>query len=164
MAQRIRTILSLCQLSCLRLAAIFARENVLGETIAWAAPCLSARGRRIPANLFGALVATNEEPRKLVFVARKGGRGFAKTIDLEGLTVEREPKFLSENLSLFSTPGKRPQYLFLFDRSRAAAVEQIVEYLQRRLREPVVAAAVPGQEQKFSASEREATTMADRNA
>jgi hypothetical protein len=146
-----------------RLAAIFARENVLGETIAWAAPCLSARGRRIPANLFGALVATNEEPRKLVFVARKGGRGFAKTIDLEGLTVEREPKFLSENLSLFSTPGKRPQYLFLFDRSRAAAVEQIVEYLRRRLREPIVEAAVPGgmpgQEYKFSTATETATTV-----
>jgi hypothetical protein len=149
-----------------RLAGAFARENVLGETIAWAVPCLSARGRGIPANLFGALVATNEEPRKLVFVARKGGRGFAKTIDLEGLTVAREPKFLSENLSLFSTPGKRPQYLFLFDRSRAAAVEQIVEYLQRGLRESVAAAAaasgLTGLEHKFSASETEAT--ADRNA
>jgi hypothetical protein len=32
----------------------------LGETIAWAVPCISGRGRRIPANLFGALVATNE--------------------------------------------------------------------------------------------------------
>jgi len=149
-----------------RLAAIFARENILGETIAWATPCLSARGRRIPANLIGALVATNEEPRKLVFVARKGGRGFARTIDLEGLAVAREPKFLSENLCMFSTPGKRPQYLFLFDRSRAAAVEQIVEYLQRRMRESVAAAAsgLTGIEQRFSGSETEAATMADRNA
>ena len=62
------------------------RENVLGETIAWAAPCVSGRGRRIPANLFGALVATNEEPRKIIFVARKGGRPFRSTIDLEGPT------------------------------------------------------------------------------
>ena len=31
-----------------RLASIFRRQNVLGETIAWAAPCLSGRGRRIP--------------------------------------------------------------------------------------------------------------------
>ena len=151
-----------------RLATVFARENILGETIAWAAPCLSARGHRIPANLIGALVATNEEPRKLVFVARKGGRGFARTIDLGGLTVAREPKFLSENLCMFSTPGKRPQYLFLFDRSRAAAVEQIVEYVQRRMRESVAAAAaasgLTGIEQKFSASETETATMADRNA
>ncbi len=147
-----------------RLAAIFARENVLGETIAWAAPCLSARGRRIPANLFGALVATNEEPRKLVFVARKGGRGFAKTIDLDGLTFAREPKFLSENLCMFSAPGKRSQYLFLFDRSRASTVEQIVEYLQHRMREPVVETVVPVVESKFATSEAEAATTADRNA
>ncbi len=62
-----------------RLAAVFSRENVLGETTAWAAPCISGRGRRIPANLFGALVATNEEPRKLRFVARKNGRPFSQT-------------------------------------------------------------------------------------
>ena len=37
-----------------RLASVFSRENVLVETIAWAAPCVSGRGRRIPANLFGA--------------------------------------------------------------------------------------------------------------
>src|SRR5205823_7640207 len=48
-----------------RLASVFHRDNVLGETIAWAAPCISGRGRRIPANLFGVLVATREEPRKI---------------------------------------------------------------------------------------------------
>ena len=54
--------------------AVFDGQNVLGETIAWAVPCISGRGRRIPANLFGALVATNEEPRKVTFVGRKGAR------------------------------------------------------------------------------------------
>ncbi|PYL50437.1 MAG: hypothetical protein DMF33_12850, partial [Verrucomicrobia bacterium] len=44
-----------------RLATVFGTENVLGATVAWAAPCISGRGRRIPANLFGALVGTNEE-------------------------------------------------------------------------------------------------------
>src|SRR5437016_710590 len=39
-----------------RLAPIFGRENVLGETILWAVPCVSGRGRRIPANLFGTVV------------------------------------------------------------------------------------------------------------
>ena len=84
-----------------KLAPVFARENLLGETIAWAVPCVSGRGRRIPANLFGALVATNEEPHKLSFVARKTGRPFAQTIDLEGSMVAHEPKFLSENLIIF---------------------------------------------------------------
>src|SRR4029453_8020280 len=84
-----------------RLAPVFGKENVLGETIAWAVPSVSARGRGIPVNLFGALVATNEEPRRLIFVARKGARALPPKINLEGSDVAREPKFLSENLVIF---------------------------------------------------------------
>src|ERR1700751_3280055 len=50
-----------------RLASVFKREKFLNETIAWATPCISGRGRRIPANLFGALVAKNAEPHKISF-------------------------------------------------------------------------------------------------
>ncbi len=92
-----------------KLSSVFSRQNVLSETIAWASPCISGRGRRIPANLFGALVATNEEPRKLHFVARKSGRPFAQTIDLDGSTISHEPKFLSENLLIFPAAGKGPE-------------------------------------------------------
>jgi hypothetical protein len=116
-----------------RLASVFSRENVLDETIAWAAPCISGRGRRIPANLSGAIVATNEEPRKLVFVARKNGRPFARTIDLEGSMVTHEPGFLSENLVISPAAGKGAKYLFVFSRPDAALVEQIVECLRERL-------------------------------
>lgn len=114
-----------------RLAPIFSRKST--GTIAWAAPCLSGRGRRIPANLFGALVATNEEPRKLAFVARKNGRAFFQTIELDAMMVAHEPKFLSENLIIVPSVGKGPKYLFLFPRSRAADVEQIVQELRERL-------------------------------
>ncbi len=126
-----------------RLASIFSRQNVLDETIVWAAPCLSGRGRRIPPNLFGALVATNEEPHKILFVARKNGRPFAQTIELDGSMVAHEPKFLSENLIIFPAAGKGPKYLFIFPRPRAAVVEQIVEYLRERLgqREPAAGEA-----------------------
>ncbi len=119
-----------------RFASVFSRQNVLGETIAWAAPCISGRGRRIPANLFGALVATNEESRKILFVARKSGRPFAQTIELDGSMVAHEPKFLSENLIIFPAAGKGPKYLFVFPRSQAAVVEHIVDYLRERLAEP----------------------------
>jgi hypothetical protein len=120
-----------------RLAPIFGRENILGETIAWAAPCVSGRCRKIPANLFGALVATNQEPRKISFVARKAGRPFARTIDLEGSSVTREPKFLSENLVIYPATGKGPKYFFVFPRSHLALVEQIVKELHERMSEPV---------------------------
>ncbi len=123
-----------------QLAPVFGRENVLGETIAWVVPCVSGRGRRIPANLFGALVATNEAPHRLIFVARKGpaAAGLARAIELEESNVAREPKFLSENLVIFPAAGKGPRYLFIFSRPHAALVELVVHDLNRRLSEPAV--------------------------
>ncbi len=121
-----------------RLASVFAHENVLGETLAWAARCISGRGHRIPANLFGALVATNEEPRRLIFVARKGGRPFTRTIDLEDSVITHEPRFLFENLVISAATGKAPKYSFIFARSDAGLVEQIVQYLRERVSEPAL--------------------------
>ncbi|HYJ05853.1 MAG TPA: DUF4126 domain-containing protein [Chthoniobacterales bacterium] len=122
-----------------RLAPIFSKQNLLGETIAWAVPCISGRGRRIPANLFGALVATNEEPHKIVFVAQKNWKPFCQTIDLEGSAVSREPQFLSENLVIVPSEGRGPKHSFLFTRSRGALVELIAEDLQAKLGAPAVA-------------------------
>lgn len=123
-----------------RLAPIFSKQNLLGETIAWAVPCVSGRGRRIPANLFGALVATNEEPHKIVFVARKNWKAFCQTIDLDGATISREPQFLSENLVILPSEGRGPKYSFLFTRSRGALVELIAEDLREKLSAPAAAA------------------------
>jgi hypothetical protein len=119
-----------------KLAPIFTKQNLLGETIAWAVPCVSGRGRRIPSNLFGALVATNEEPHKLVFVGRKNWKPFCQAIELEGSTVAREPQFLSENLVIVPSEGRGPKYSFSFTRSRAALVELIAEDLREKLAAP----------------------------
>jgi hypothetical protein len=121
-----------------RLASVFSGENLPDKTIAWAAPCISGRGRRIAPNLFGALVATNEEPHKIFFVARKNRRPFARTIDLEDASVSHESKFLSEDLVILPAAGKGPKYLFIFPRSHAALVEQIARNLRERLTEPVL--------------------------
>lgn len=122
-----------------RLAPTFSKQNLLGETIAWAVPCISGRGRRIPANLFGALVATNEEPHKIVFVGRKNWKPFCQTIDLDGSTISRDPQFLSENLVIIPSEGRGPKYSFLFTRSRGALVELIAEDLRQKLSVPGVA-------------------------
>jgi Domain of unknown function (DUF4126) len=124
-----------------RLASVFHRDNVLGETIVWAARCISGRGRRIPANLFGALVATREEPRKLVFVTRK----FARTIDLGDASIGHESRFLFENL-VISPAATGQKYSFIFPRSDGAVIEQIVHDLHQQLSKPVL------QEQKQEAS------------
>jgi len=62
----------------------FQPANVLGETIAWTAPALADGAAGIPANLFGALVATNEEPRKILFGRPEKRTAFAQTIELDG--------------------------------------------------------------------------------
>ena len=121
-----------------KLTSVFAHENVLGETVAWAVRCISGRGRRIPANLFGALVATTEEPRRLIFVAHKGRRPFTRTIDLEDSVITHEPRFLLENLVISAATGKAPKYSFIFPRSDAGLVEQIVQYLRERVSEPAL--------------------------
>jgi hypothetical protein len=120
-----------------RYAAAFARENLLGETIAWAVPCIAKKVRGLPANSSGMLVATSEDPARLLFLARKGWRTRAHTISLDGAAVSREPKFLSENLLVAPAAGKGASSLFIFERGRGARVQQIVDFMNRRLSAPV---------------------------
>jgi hypothetical protein len=119
-----------------RFAPVFDSENVLSKTILWTVRCISGRGRRIPPNIFGALIATREDPRKLIFVSRK----FARTINLEDAIVDHEPQFLFENLVISPATGKGPRYSFVFPRSDAAVVEKIVQNLRERLSEPALSA------------------------
>ena len=114
-------------------AGVFAKQNVLAETIAWAVPCVSGRGRKVPANLFGALVATNEEPRKIVFVGRKNWSPFSQVIDLEGTSVAREPQFLSEDLVIVPARAAARSIHSSFTRSRGTLVELIAEDLRTKL-------------------------------
>lgn len=120
-----------------QLVDVFAQQNVLGETIAWAVPCISGRARGIPANLFGALVALNENPRKIFFLARKGRRPFAQKIELDAMSVTHEPKFLSENVAIFPVAGKGVKYSFIFPRSDAEIVANAVDDLALRARTPI---------------------------
>jgi hypothetical protein len=113
------------------LAPVFSKQNLLGETMAWAVRCVSGGGRRIPPNTFGALVATNEQPRRVTFVGKKGSRDMAQAIELEGMTFARESKFLSENLILSAETGTK--YRFIFPRSRAAEVDTIIATLRASL-------------------------------
>jgi Domain of unknown function (DUF4126) len=98
---------------------IFHTVNLAGEKIVWAAPCVSGSARGIPGNIFGYLIATAEQPAKVWFVARRGWRKLAVELDLLTYKVAHEPKFLSENLVLYSLE-KKPKYLFVFSRTQSA--------------------------------------------
>jgi hypothetical protein len=123
-----------------RYAAAFRRENLLNETVAWAVPCIAKRLRGVPANSSGLLVATNEDPNKLIFVVRKGWGARAQSLNLQGCTGEREPKFLSENL-VISCESRSPEAVFLFERGSGPRLQQIVDFLSSR--QPVVSASEP---------------------
>jgi hypothetical protein len=122
-----------------RYASAFARENLLGETVAWAVPCIAKKVRGVPANSSGLLVATNEDPAKLLFLARKGWRARAQTVSLDGTVASREPKFLSENLLITPEAGKGASYLLIFERGCGARVQQIAEFVNNRLSAPATA-------------------------
>ena len=126
-----------------RYAFAFTRENLLGETVAWAVPCISKRVRGVPANSSGLLVATNEDPAKLIFIARKGWGARAQTISLDGCVAAREPKFLSENLDISPDDGKGAHTLFVFERGSGVRVQQIVEFLNSRRLGAFVGVAEP---------------------
>jgi hypothetical protein len=114
---------------------VFDKLNLLGETIEWAVPCLSGPSRQFPANLSGWLVATKEEPHQLYFVAKIGWKKACETLDLESFTVGHESKFLSENL-VMESPGKKPRFVFQFDRGSEAMVAHLAEQIGERLRQP----------------------------
>ena len=90
-----------------------------GERILWAVPCISVSARRIPGNLFGCLVATEESAPKVAFVGKRFWGRVAEEIDLATYKVAHESKFLSENIVFYSLE-KKPKYVFLFHRGQRA--------------------------------------------
>jgi len=106
--------------------------NLERDPVAWAVPCVSTSAKRIPGNLFGHLVATETQTGRVAFVAKKRWSQVAEEIVLERYKVAHEPKFLSENVVLYSLE-KKPKYVFVFARSQRPVVKALVASLQERL-------------------------------
>ncbi len=116
---------------------LFHRLNPRGESIAWAASCLTGGSTRggLPSNFDGWLIGTKESPGHVHFVGQRGWRSLTKTLDLADCKVSCEPRFLSEDLVIYhSTRGSKQA--FVFDRSRAALVENIAVLLRGRSETP----------------------------
>jgi hypothetical protein len=110
----------------------FHTVNLDSDRIAWAVPCISTSARNIPANHFGCLVATESRTGSVAFVAKRRWLHVAEEISLDRYKVAHEPKFLSENVVLYSLE-KKPKYVFIFARSQRAVVKMLVASLQERL-------------------------------
>lgn len=121
-----------------RYSSAYAHDNLLGETIAWAVPCISKRARGVPPNLSGILVASNEDPAKLTFIARRRWGARAHNFEVKDYVATREPKFLSENLVIAPSVGKGPTLHFVFERGKGPLLDRIVEYLNSRRPAPPI--------------------------
>jgi hypothetical protein len=110
----------------------FFSVNLERRPISWAVPCISTGARGIPGNLFGYLVAAENNPGSVAYVAKRRWSQIARELPLDRYKVVHEPKLLSENVVLYSLE-KKPKYVFLFDRSQRAVVKALVTSLQERL-------------------------------
>lgn len=106
--------------------------NLLGEKIVWAIPCVCGSARQVPSNSFGFLIASEGDPSRLTFVARRRWRKAAQQFDLTTYKVAHEAKFLSENIVLYSLE-KKPKFVFVFARSQRPVVKAVTASLQHRL-------------------------------
>lgn len=120
-----------------RSAAAFARESLLGETVAWAVPCVAKRMRGVPANSPGMLVANNEDATRILFIQRSNWRARAQTINVENCVASREPKFLSENLVIGPANSRSGTATFLFERGQGDRVDRLAEAINQHLSAPL---------------------------
>ncbi len=110
----------------------FHSVNLEQDPVAWSVPCVSTSTRGVPGNLFGHLVATTRPDPKLAFVAHRRWKHFAFELELATYKVAHEPKFLSENVVLYSLE-KKPKYVFILPRGQRTVAKAIVASLQERL-------------------------------
>ncbi len=121
----------------------FSHHTMMQEKVAWGVPCLSGPGKRLPSNQFGYLVASEEEPTKVHFLAKRGINRNSRCIEVNGFKVSHEPRFLSENVVLYS-PQSREKYTFVFDRSQSGLAQLIAEALESRIKSSEVSTSEQG--------------------
>jgi hypothetical protein len=103
-------------------------------TVAWTLPAISGRAKGIAGwrnNLFGTVVATEENPNQLVFLARRRFRRMPLVFGLEGCDFQQEPRFLSENLTIYRRAGGT-RMTFRFPRPEAGFVGRVKDALRTR--------------------------------
>jgi uncharacterized protein DUF4126 len=106
----------------------FRRLTGRETTVAWAAPCISGKGKDLEPDRFGYLIATNEDLNKVYFVTKTLLGNASKIFEIDKSSLDH--KLLCEELNLYS---KDRRYTFKFDHSRAQIASAIAQNLERRL-------------------------------
>jgi Domain of unknown function (DUF4126) len=111
-----------------RFETSFRRLTGRETTVAWAAPCVSGKGKNLEPDRFGYLIATNEDLKKVYFVTKTFLGDASKTLEIDKASLDH--KLLCEELNLYS---KEHRFSFKFDHSRARIASAIARNLERRL-------------------------------
>ena len=101
------------------------------QTVRWAVPCITGKGKLIPRDQFGYLTATEEQLSQVFFIV-KGWFASAKLFEIDDFEPLLKQRFLYDEIILF-TPGKNDRYSFRFDRSQAGLAPLVLEDLRRRM-------------------------------
>ena len=101
------------------------------QTVRWAVPCITGKGKLIPRDQFGYLTATEEQLSQVFFVV-KGWFASAKLFEIDDFEPSLKQRFLYDEIILF-TPGKNDRYSFRFDRTQAGLATLVLEDLKRRM-------------------------------
>jgi Domain of unknown function (DUF4126) len=101
------------------------------QTVRWAVPCITGKGKLIPRDQFGYLTATEQQLSQVFFIV-KGWFASAKLFEIDDFEPTLKQRFLYDEIILF-TPGKNDRYSFRFDRSQAGLAPLVLEDLRRRM-------------------------------
>jgi len=101
------------------------------QTVRWAVPCITGKGKLIPRDQFGYLTATEEQLSQVIFIV-KGWFASAKLFEIDDFEPSLKQRFLYDEIILF-TPGKSDRYSFRFDRTQAGLAPLVLEDLKRRM-------------------------------
>jgi len=97
--------------------------------ILWTADVVTGKAKGFKAvgsQTFGVVVAESDSPQVLHFIGRRYFRNYHVPIPLEGAEIVQEPRFLSEDVVIYTTDGTRRLHLRLHSGKRALA-KKIVE-------------------------------------
>ncbi len=118
--------------------AILRRSHAGSNPVAWAIRCITGGCPRVPSNVFGWLVALENEPGVVFFISRKLSGGNLVEIALPGAMVDWKSGFLAAKIALVQTSST---HVFLFDRGSSRLAEVAAADLRERTAQAVVAAA-----------------------
>jgi len=113
--------------------ALLRRIHSGKSPVEWTLPCVTRKGDKLSANIFGWIVSLGEEPTQIYFIGRTWRGGVLAAFDIRGAAVDFRDGFLSGRLEIRHRDGK-PCQAFSFDQSLSKAAREAASRLSDDVR------------------------------